>query len=68
MLAPSVTLQRFQMVSRRTSHIIQYRGAIQLAQFSLGNPFNGAELGRALPLVEMLSVLAPKSLDHAVKI
>ncbi len=67
-LARPVALQSFQMISRRTGHIIQNDSAVQLAQFSLRNPFNGAEAGGALPLMETLRISTAEALDHPLKI
>jgi len=68
MLAAPVSLQSFQMVSRRTSHVVQYDSAVQLSQFSLGNSFDGTESHRPLPLMQTVSIFTAEALDHLFKI
>jgi hypothetical protein len=63
-LAPAVSLHALQPVTGRAVQIVQDDRAIKLAQFPLGDSFDGSKALHALALMKELCILAAKALDH----
>ncbi len=63
-LALAVTMQSFQAITRRSCHISQLRGAVQLPKLPARDALNGLKAPARLPLVKSLSLRAAERLDH----
>jgi hypothetical protein len=60
----SVPAQGLEMIAGRGTQIANFHGNIQLPQFALCDPLEGAKPSHALSLVELLSLRRAKRFDH----
>ncbi len=63
-LPAATAMQRFEPIARRRGQIAQVRSSIQLRQFSLRDPFDGAEAFHPLPQMEAFRLLRAEGPDH----
>jgi hypothetical protein len=56
--------ESFQPVPGRRTQFFQRQDAVQLPQFSKGNPFDGSEAPASLSMEETLGFLIGKGADH----
>jgi hypothetical protein len=57
-------MQRFQAIARWRRHVAQFRGAVQLPQFSARDVLDRLKTPAAVTLVKPLSLAAPERPDH----
>jgi hypothetical protein len=67
-LALSIALQRFQVITWRRPQIPQFDGDIQLPQLSLGHPFESPKAFDSLPVVKLFGLPRPERLNHLLSV
>jgi hypothetical protein len=58
----------FQAIARRRPQIAKVSGNIQLAQLSLGHPFESPKTLDSLPAVKLFGLPRPEGLDHLASV
>jgi hypothetical protein len=67
-LTVAIPAQGLQMISRRRCQIAQFRCAIELAEFPLGNALKTLETPAALAVKKSFGIRVAKGLDHQVSV